>query len=659
MALKPVLAAHAALATGRQGAAVALREVLRELYPAALRAYPDPAEPIPLAILDALPEPGLLATGVTRGRDAAVAAELANAGVADLETITEAITALRVAIAETPRRAGIGKTLTTAVAETIRQSVAAVRACDLGVTALVGLLAEKATPVPAANRPAATRTRTPAQPLRAIGEAAPRRSRTQPAASALPTRPLADPAGAPYQPATPDYGYSSFPAAALPGTGSELPRLSPDIPAPGSRDDWPLNTAGVGGPGLPERQLSADPAGYPATSLPPTVLERPGRLNAHERQDPQPPILRERTGAQPSLHERTGGQPVMRERTGAQPILPDRTGQQPMILDHHGMPLTSQGSSGLPPAAHAHNGHSMDATPVPHQRDGRITPPWQANDLPPEPPALRLVEPEMPRRADRLTELPRAERPRADRLTEMPRAERLTEMPRRGDRDPMRDAISADEFARDPGAPPLRLVEPNPLVTPPPRPGQHVTPPNLGQHVTPPPHPGPALNGHSGGHDALDRPMDPSETAGDGELLIFAQASAWFTGQVDDQEESVNWSNPADLGWQAAERATQPILGDETTAGLPRRVPQANLVPGSPLPPASERQLRIVRDPAAMAQHTTGYFRGSRRGEEVRGFSLGGRPGREADGGWDFSRDGWEGDQPAEQGYEYRSAARR
>src|SRR5207244_2970286 len=87
MALKPVLAAHAALATGRQGAAVALREVLRELYPAALRAYPDPAEPIPLAILDALPEPGLLATGATRGRDAMVATQLAEAGVADLETI--------------------------------------------------------------------------------------------------------------------------------------------------------------------------------------------------------------------------------------------------------------------------------------------------------------------------------------------------------------------------------------------------------------------------------------------------------------------------------------------------------------------------------------------------------------------------------------------
>ena len=56
--LKPVLAAHAAVVAGRQAAAVALREVLRELYPAALRAYLDPAEFIPLKILEAFPEPG-------------------------------------------------------------------------------------------------------------------------------------------------------------------------------------------------------------------------------------------------------------------------------------------------------------------------------------------------------------------------------------------------------------------------------------------------------------------------------------------------------------------------------------------------------------------------------------------------------------------------
>src|SRR5439155_11815065 len=30
---------------------------------------------------------------------------------------------------------------------------------------------------------------------------------------------------------------------------------------------------------------------------------------------------------------------------------------------------------------------------VPRPREGRVTPPWQADDLPAEPPSLRLVEP--------------------------------------------------------------------------------------------------------------------------------------------------------------------------------------------------------------------------------------------------------------------------
>lgn len=83
---------------------MALREVLRELYPAALRAFPDPAESIPLAVLEALPEPSMLTDA---GRDAAVtadavAAQLAADGVGDPAAIDEAVTALRVAISETP-----------------------------------------------------------------------------------------------------------------------------------------------------------------------------------------------------------------------------------------------------------------------------------------------------------------------------------------------------------------------------------------------------------------------------------------------------------------------------------------------------------------------------------------------------------------------------
>ncbi len=41
------------------------------------------------------------------------------------------------------------------------------------------------------------------------------------------------------------------------------------------------------------------------------------------------------------------------------------------------------------------------------------------------------------------------------------------------------------------------------------------------------------------------------------------------------------WTSPADEGWRAAEVVASPAAGDTTQAGLPRRVPRANLVPGS------------------------------------------------------------------------------
>jgi hypothetical protein len=590
MALRPVLAAHAALAAGRQGAAVALREVLRELYPAALRAYPDPAEVIPLAILDALPEPGLLGAATSnRGRDAAVAADLAAKGLADHETISEAITALRVAIAETPRRTGIGKTLTTAVAETIQQAVAAVRACDSGVAALVGLLAEKSTPVAAPGR-----LRPGAPPLRAIrepAEAPPARipgqrrsgAKVQPAPApvdplrapsiATPAAPLAPvrtpvppaPAAAPSFVGTAADPYPSGQSYSYPtayATGAQpIVTPSPEVGPPGARADWPLNASGTGAMPVVERAVAAGSGGYPV--MPPSPVTPPSPITS------LPPTVLERRPADP-------------------------------------------------PAA-------------PRQRDGRVTPPWQADDLPAEPPSLRLVEP---------GPLPDpALREDAPRLRANPDRDYLAGLNNStdtGSHRSLNDLGLGSGNGRNGGAASGGLAAAFPSRNPRDPVGEAPL--------------RPIATG-----EPLATPSMSDE--GDGDLLIFAQArSAWFTGHVDPEESSTEWENPADLGWRAAERAAQPVYGDETSVGLPRRVPQANLVPGSALPPAEDRSLRIVRDPAAMAAHTTGYFRGSRRGEEVRGFAVGGRPGRESAGGWDFSRDGWDADRD-ERDYGYRSAS--
>jgi hypothetical protein len=261
------------------------------------------------------------------------------------------------------------------------------------------------------------------------------------------------------------------------------------------------------------------------------------------------------------------------------------------------------------------------------QREGRVMPPWQSTDLPAEPPALRLVEPAP-----------------------------LTDPALSGEPPQYRDGFSGDLRLEPPA---LRLVETNGAANG-----------NLNGAVN-----GAAngnlngaangnLNGAANGDERLSRPVSsrkpsaepsepPTKDEADGDLLIFAEArSAWFTDHFGEEEAEPEFANASDEGWRAAKHAAEPAVGAATESGLPRRVPQENLVPGSPI--TSERPLRVVRDPAAIAAHTSGYFRGWRRGQEVGGYRVGGRPGRESTGGWDFSRD--QGDD--ERGYEYRSARR-
>jgi hypothetical protein len=78
------------------------------------------------------------------------------------------------------------------------------------------------------------------------------------------------------------------------------------------------------------------------------------------------------------------------------------------------------------------------------------------------------------------------------------------------------------------------------------------------------------------------------------------------------QSVSGQWSSPGDDGWRAAEAVLAPATGGTTNAGLPRRTPQANLVPGT----AGERTARPARpaESAEMARNRlAGFQRGSRR----------------------------------------------
>ncbi|HEX5595301.1 MAG TPA: transposase [Micromonosporaceae bacterium] len=591
---KPVLAAHAALADGRNAAAVALREVLRGLYPAALRAYPDPADPVSLAVLDALPEPGMLTAGGSRDVEEiveAVANDLIAAEIGDPETVTEAVTALRLAISEAHRRTPVNTAITAASAETVRQAIAAVRAYDAGSDALVAVLAARV-----------TQTR-PAPPRRAV-----RRSTTAPV-SAPPSS-----VGLPAHPAEPD------PAVVTGRRGRVQPTPTHGAPPPAPRPAAtptasPPAARRAAPPALPAARTDdaylADPPGNRPVSVPPPPPPGITPIAPAAAERPLPPA----EAGEPFRATLTTAaiNSARAERQRANQTTPARSkSRSDSPSDGFGptdysvpVPTARPKSESPPPGSRANwplvnssddrasgadrhdSTYSLGESAGEAATDGgRVTPPWLADDLPPEPPMLRLVEPSL---ADGE---PRGQRP---------------------------------EHERESGTPSLRLVDPDVAD----RSGL----PGRGRGTTEP---------------ASFSPPPISDDDDDDDLLIFAAArSAWFTDQPEDSD--VGWTSQADSGWQAAEQAARPAVGESTRAGLPRRVPKANLVPGSPL--REEGPLRIVRDAARIAENTTGYFRGFRRGQEIGGYAVSGRPGRESTEGWDFSRDH---DEHSE--YEYRSA---
>jgi signal transduction histidine kinase len=87
-------------------------------------------------------------------------------------------------------------------------------------------------------------------------------------------------------------------------------------------------------------------------------------------------------------------------------------------------------------------------------------------------------------------------------------------------------------------------------------------------------------------------------------------------------EPEVTWAaTAADEGWQAAAAAGSPATGGTTTAGLPKRVPQANLVPGTAAPdPAAAVPARSA---AATRDRFASFQRGIKEGRAAAGGNEG------------------------------------
>jgi hypothetical protein len=135
---------------------------------------------------------------------------------------------------------------------------------------------------------------------------------------------------------------------------------------------------------------------------------------------------------------------------------------------------------------------------------------------------------------------------------------------------------------------------------------------------------GPLSWGNGDSSDGIVLPA-ADHMAAENRLPIFeAVESDWFRRgrsglsgwQEQDHAEadSVNWTSPADRGWEAAAVVSAPTSAGTTQAGLPKRVPQANLVPGAVATETQESMPTPVRSAAATRDRFASFQRGIKEG---------------------------------------------
>jgi signal transduction histidine kinase len=133
--------------------------------------------------------------------------------------------------------------------------------------------------------------------------------------------------------------------------------------------------------------------------------------------------------------------------------------------------------------------------------------------------------------------------------------------------------------------------------------------------------------------------VPPAEAAEGQRLPVFeAVESDWFRRvhkrfglSATTAETNGDWASPSDDGWRAAETVASPSSSGVTEAGLPKRIPQANLVPGAvggaQPAEASPKPAGSARSPASTRERLASFQRGVAEGRAA--ASPGGDPGEE------------------------------
>jgi signal transduction histidine kinase len=166
------------------------------------------------------------------------------------------------------------------------------------------------------------------------------------------------------------------------------------------------------------------------------------------------------------------------------------------------------------------------------------------------------------------------------------------------------------------------------------RAGSHAT---IGSPASEVPEAAPLSQDASSAADAVIVPP-AGDRGGEQRLPVFNSVeSAWFSqgrsapsspGQT--SAAGSGWSSPADAGWRAARVVDSPSSAGSTAAQLPRRQPNANLVPGtipSPEPVMPNRSPAAARDRLAALKRGVDKGRAATRQAENPGEDEDARPG--------------------------------
>ncbi|MFD8235163.1 hypothetical protein ACFV20_25190, partial [Streptomyces sp. NPDC059696] len=149
--------------------------------------------------------------------------------------------------------------------------------------------------------------------------------------------------------------------------------------------------------------------------------------------------------------------------------------------------------------------------------------------------------------------------------------------------------------------------------------------------------------------------LPPASGPGDGRTPLYDTLETnWFHGQQEQQQPQNNGSAPAapqqpqqpqgptgpqrsaaPAGWRTspnddlvrqAERVRQPAAGGITTSGLPRRVPRANLVPGTAQQQTHQSGPQVSRAPDDVRGRLTNLRRGIAQGRQAGSTQTGSHP---------------------------------